>query len=181
MKFFRALDKCWYEEFRNSKVLTVQTLLFVAFNRVVTAQYFLWWQQFLPLWLPAVWRSSRIRRRLGAQQDSVTGKPPSQGQKNPASLEDLIEQLSLPGSPTRLLEAIIVWVFSVLLWLATAYVFEFHASKYWRNWDGEWGHLCCEGMRAAVFACSLVWFTASCKLATVLLDCKLVRGRESEA
>lgn len=39
--------------------LFVQTLAFVAFNKVVTAQYFVWWFMLLPLVIPAIVRSSR--------------------------------------------------------------------------------------------------------------------------
>lgn len=40
--------------------LLLQTLCFVAFNRVVTAQYFTWWMALAPLAAPALRRSPRL-------------------------------------------------------------------------------------------------------------------------
>lgn len=40
--------------------LLLQTLAFVAFNRVVTAQYFTWWMALAPLVAPALRRSPRL-------------------------------------------------------------------------------------------------------------------------
>jgi phosphatidylinositol glycan class M len=45
--------------------LFFQTLLFVAFNSVQTAQYFLWWMALLPLLLPQLLAAARQSRRLG--------------------------------------------------------------------------------------------------------------------
>jgi len=46
--------------------LFFQTLLFVTFNRVITAQYFAWWAALLPLLLPRLAKATRVRRGAAA-------------------------------------------------------------------------------------------------------------------
>lgn len=103
--------------------LTLQTMVFVALNKVCTSQYFMWFLWFLPLLAPYL--------SFGRSSSSSSQKVPAAGEK--AAPRRAEERTS--GAAYEVLLLVGVWVGAQALWLSQAYLLEFQGlDVYLRTW-----------------------------------------------
>lgn len=93
-----------------SPILFIQTIIFVSFNKVVTAQYFLWFGCLLPISLYLLVNFGMINR------DHHVNKKLSKSTLNMVAIRTIIFDASL-------------WVFLTCTWLRYAYVLEFDGKN----------------------------------------------------
>ncbi len=109
-KHFRSSAAKIEETLHQSMLL--QSLVFVLANRVCTAQYFLWWMQFLPLVLPNLILLKPTRNSRRSSSSDIRSRTSRKSIKSTTSATSLFTVFGAFGC-------------SVLNWLFWAYLLEF--------------------------------------------------------
>eukprot|EP00742_Colponemidia_sp_Colp-10_P022216 GILJ01026190.1.p1 GENE.GILJ01026190.1~~GILJ01026190.1.p1 ORF type:complete len:186 (+),score=24.27 GILJ01026190.1:2-559(+) len=94
----------------------IQTILFVAFNKVCTVQYFVWFLPLLPFIVAPFFEDSK-GKSLQSRAGTETAR---------------LQSMTSPG---RVMGMFLFWFSSIVVWMLTAVELEFN-GKYW--WKEVW-------------------------------------------
>jgi hypothetical protein len=119
------------------RALALQALAFVAFNRVITAQYFLWHVQFIPLWFPSVITAIFDHADSSKRED---GPAVVEGFGTTLTSYQLWTLCWKTPLVQRLGHAAGLWVLGEFHWLFWAYLLEFQKQESCRVmvWGASW-------------------------------------------